>query len=433
MTEQVNFDARTEQVVLGCILLDASLYTEAASRLRVDDFYIASHRMIFERMGQLDRRGSSIDFVTLQQIMGQDEIKAVGGVSYLAGLTEGLPRRLAVTEYATIVAEKSMLRRVERVCAQTAARAAAGETSAETLLNTAIRDLEDASLSNSSDQDLESVGTWLDTNDIFEQRTPGLKTGIDELDELTYGLHAEELTVIAARTSMGKTSHAGTISWEMARRGKSVACFLNEQRKASFIGRMLCGRSGVSYNTYRRGTLDWVEKQYIESTREEFRKLPIFIDQRSSMSVASIRAKAARLKRSGELDVILVDQLSRVSREGLWEKGMRTDEVIGEKVSALKGIAVDLKVPLVLYHQVGRGSVKNQDSIPTLVDLAESGKIEQHADNVAFLHRPGYYNRDDQTIKDKAQINVAKQRDGDTGTVECEFIGACCLWRNKKR
>jgi replicative DNA helicase len=433
MTEQANFDAHTEQVVLGCILLDASLYAEASSRLRVDDFYLASHRMIFERMGQLDRDHRAIDFVTIQQVMGQDELKAVGGVSYITSLTDGLPRRLAITEYATIVAEKSMLRRIERVCAQTAARAAAGDTSAESILNTAIRDLEDATLSNSSDQDLHSVGQWINENDIFAQRTPGLKTGIDEYDELTYGLNKGELTMFAGRSSMGKTSHCGTIAWEIARRGHSVAVFINEQAERSFIGRMLCGRAGVSYNAYRRGTLDWVERQYIESTREEFRKLPIFIDQRSSMSVASIRAKSARLKRSGELDVVLIDQLSRVSREGIFEKGMRTDEVIGGKVSAIKGMAVDLDVPVGLYHQLNRATTKNEGGRPSLENLKNSGEIEEHADNVALFHRPGYYDQRDSTLKGKDEIIIAKQREGPVGVAECEFVPETCCWRNRKK
>jgi replicative DNA helicase len=365
--------------------------------------------------------------------MGQDELKAVGGVSYITSLTDGLPRRLAITEYATIVAEKSMLRRIERVCAQTAARAAAGDTSAESILNTAIRDLEDATLSNSSDQDLHSVGQWINENDIFAQRTPGLKTGIDEYDELTYGLHKGELTMFAGRSSMGKTSHCGTIAWEIARRGHSVAVFINEQAERSFIGRMLCGRAGVSYNAYRRGTLDWVERQYIESTREEFRKLPIFIDQRSSMSVASIRAKSARLKRSGELDVVLIDQLSRVSREGIFEKGMRTDEVIGGKVSAIKGMAVDLDVPVGLYHQLNRATTKNEGGRPSLENLKNSGEIEEHADNVALFHRPGYYDQRDSTLKGKDEIIIAKQREGPVGVAECEFVPETCCWRNRKK
>jgi replicative DNA helicase len=424
------FDAQAERVVLGCILLDAALYHDASAKLRVEDFFLASHRIIYERMGQLSAKGCSIDFVTLQQIMGQDEIFAVGGVSYITSLTDGLPRRLAVDEYAAIVAEKSMLRKVKQICAQAVAKADAQNESAEVLLNRTISALEDAVLTNTADADLESVGQWLDKNDVFAERKKGVETGITDYDELTFGMHAGELTVFAGRTSMGKTSFCGTIAWQMALRGRHVAVFLNEQQKASFIGRMLCGRSGVGFNNYRRGQLDWVERQYIEDAVKEFRTLGIYIDQRSSMSVGSIRAKAARLKRSGELDVILIDQHSRVNGEGIYVKGMRGDEVIGEKVSAIKGIAVDLDVPVGLFHQLNRDTTKNDEGRPTLSNLKNSGATEEHADNVALFHRPGYYKRDD-TKKDEAEIIIAKQRDGETGTVHCEFVGYNCMWRNK--
>jgi replicative DNA helicase len=427
-----NIDA--EVTILGAVLLDNAAFEEAAEKIQSDDFSLDSHRRIFLRMADLMRTRRSVDIVTLaHELSKHKEIESIGGVAYLASLTEGLPRRPVIGEYIRIVKDKSLLRRLMGICSMAIARAADQGESALELLSVTMQNLSDIESSGMQGSDLESVGQWLSKNDVFEERKPGIFTGIDDYDQMTFGLHPEELTIIAARTSMGKTAHCGTITWKMAVGGKCVAAFINEQSKHSFIGRMLCGRSGVSFKSYQRGQMDWVEKQYIQDAEQEFRKLPIFWDQRSSMSVASIRAKAARLKRSGELDVILVDQLSRVSAEGIYQKGMRGDEVIGEKVSALKGIAVDLQVPLVLYHQVGRGAIKNQDSRPTLADLAESGKIEQHADNVAFLHRPGYYNRDDESLKYKAEIFIAKQRDGETGSVECEFVGYNCLWRNKSK
>lgn len=432
MNEQGNFDVQAERVVLGCILLEQSMYVEASDRLRIDDFYLASHRILFERMGDLYRKARSIDFVTLQQIMGQDEIAAVGGVSYICDLTNGLPRRLAIKEYAAIVAQKALLRRIEQTCQQAANRAAEENADPEAILNQTIRSLEDAVLTNPADSDLESVGQWLATNDVFEERIPGIFTGLEDYDEITFGLHPGELTVFAGRTGMGKTSHCGTIGYQMALRGKCVAIFLNEQQKASFLGRMLCGRSGVSFKSYRRGQLDMIEKIYIQDAVEEFKKLPIFWDQRGSMSVASIRAKAARLKRNGELDVILIDQLSRVSGEGIYQKGMRGDEVIGEKVSAIKGIGVDLGVPVGLYHQLNRDTTRNDESRPTLANLKGSGAIEEHADNVAMFHRTGYYKRDKATEND-AEIVIAKQRDGQTGTVHCEFLGYNCRWQDRSR
>ena len=423
-----------ERVILAAILLDNNAFEEAAEKLREDDFHLDSHRMIYRRMAGLMNSRRSVDIVTLaEELSRYKEIESVGGVTFLCSITEGIPRRPVIGEYIGIVRDKSLLRKMMSACSLAIARAGDQSEPALELLGATMQNLSDIESSGMQGADLESVGQWLSKNDVFAERKPGIFTGIDDYDQMTYGLHPEELTIIAARTSMGKTAHCGTIAWKMAVGGKCVAAFINEQSKHSFLGRMLCGRSGVSFKSYKRGQMDWVEKQYIEDAEQEFRKLPIFWDQRSSMSVASIRAKAARLKRSGELDVILVDQLSRVSAEGIYQKGMRGDEVIGEKVSALKGVAVDLQVPLVLYHQVGRGAIKNQDSRPTLADLAESGKIEQHADNVAFLHRPGYYNRDDESLKYKAEIFIAKQRDGETGSVECEFVGQTCLWQNKKR
>jgi replicative DNA helicase len=415
-----------ERTILGAVLLDNNAFEVAAEKLQAEDFSLDSHRRIFLRMADLMNSQRAIDIVTLANALTQrKEIEAVGGVAYLASLTEGLPRRPVIGEYIRIVKDKSLLRKLMSTCSLAIARAADQPESALELLGDTMRNLdqiEDASLRGA---DLESVGQWLNQNDVFAERVPGIFTGIDEYDELTYGLHRGELTVFAGRTSTGKTSHCGTVAWQIARRGKCVAVFINEQQKQSFIGRMLCGRSGVSFKAYRRSQLDMIERIYIEDAVKEFKTLPIFWDQRSSMSVASIRAKAARLKRSGELDVILIDQLSRVSGEGIWQKGMRSDEVIGEKVSALKGMAVDLDVPVGLYHQLNRETTKNEESRPRLENLRGSGNIEEHADNVAMFYRP-------KPTELEAEILVLKQRDGAVGTAHCEFVGEVCLWRNKR-
>ena len=420
----VNVDA--ERTILGAVLLDSDAFETAAEHLASDDFSLDSHRRIFLRMAELMNSQRAIDIVTLANVLTKrKEIEAVGGVAYLASLTEGLPRRPVIGEYIRIVKDKSLLRKLMSTCSLAIARAADQPESALELLGDTMRNLdqiEDASLRGA---DLESVGQWLNQNDVFAERVPGIFTGIEDYDELTYGLHRGELTVFAGRTSTGKTSHCGTVAWQIARRGKCVAVFINEQQKQSFIGRMLCGRSGVSFKAYRRSQLDMIERIYIEDAVKEFKTLPIFWDQRSSMSVASIRAKAARLKRSGELDVILIDQLSRVSGEGIWQKGMRSDEVIGEKVSALKGMAVDLDVPVGIYHQLNRETTKNEESRPRLENLRGSGNIEEHADNVAMFYRP-------KPTELEAEILVLKQRDGAVGTAHCEFVGEVCLWRNKR-
>ena len=436
MTDQTNYDDPLpasidgERTILGAILLDNEAFAQAEEHLRPADFSLDSHRRIFQRMADLMHQFRAVDIVTLaNELTKNKEIEAVGGVAFLASLTEGLPRRPVISDYIRIVKDKSLLRKAMLICNKGYLRAADQFEPGETVITSIMRDLEDAVDSNMQGQDLESVGQWLDHNDVFAPRVPGIKTGIDDYDEMTAGLHPGELTIIGARTSMGKTSHACTIAWQIATRGKSVSVFLNEQRKASFVGRMLCGSGTVSFKAYQRGTLDWVEKAYIDDALKIFKTLPIFWDQRSSMSIASMRARSARLKRSGELDAIVIDQLSGLSNEGFYEKGKRFDLIVGDKVQALKDMAMELDVPVVVYSQVTRASTKNKDFRPTLADLKESGNIEDKADNVDFLHRPKYY---DGASTDADEIIRAKCRDGETGIVKCEFVPQCCLWRNRK-
>ncbi len=426
-----NIDA--ERTILGAVLLDNAFHAEAAEVLSPDDFSLDSHRRLFLRMGELMDKGRAVDIVTLANKLAKyKEVERIGGVAYLASLTEGLPRNPVIEDYIRIVKDKSLLRRLMGICSSAIAKAADQSEDATGVLSTTLQQLSDIENDSMRGADLESVGQWLNTNDIFADRIPGIPTGIEEYDELTGGLRQAELTIFAGRTSMGKSSHCGTIAWQMARAGKSVAVFSNEQQKASLVGRMLCGRSGVSFKNYRAGTLDMIERVYIEQAREEFTKLPIFMDQRPTMSVSSIRARAARLQRSGDLDVILIDQLNRISNEGIWQKGMRSDELVGEKVAAIQGIAQQLHVPVCLYHQLNRETAKNDEGRPTLVNLKNSGAIEEHADNIALFHRPSYYNRDE-SRKTEAEIVLAKQRDGETGTAHCEFHGYNCLWQSRRR
>ena len=422
-----NIDA--ERTILGAICLDPSALIEAQEKLRADDFSLDSNRRIFLRMAEVARSGSSVDIVTLaQRLAEKKEIQNIGGVAYLASLTEGLPLRPVIEDYIRIVKDKSQLRRLIAICSSAIDKAADQSESAGNLVAGLASDIRDLEISGSESTELESVGEWLGKNDVFAERKPGIMTGIDAHDDLTYGLQDGELTVVGARTSMGKTSHACTITWRIARRGKSVAVYLNEQSKPSFVGRMICGRANVSFKAYRRGTLDFVEKQYVEDARAEFLTLPIFWDSRPSMSLAAIGGKAKRLKRTDELDVIVIDQLTGISNEGFWEKGKRTDEMIGDKVRAIKALGMELGVPVVLYHQLNRASTRNKDMRPSLTDLQDSGKIEQTADNVDFLHRPSYY---DHSNEESDEIIRAKARDGETGTVKVEFIPWCCRWQDK--
>jgi replicative DNA helicase len=422
-----------ERVILGAILLDNKAYEETEGKLRSEDFSLDANRRIYECIGRLLRKGVSVDLVTLSnELRTSHELDAVGGVSYLSSLTDGLPRRIAIGDWVNVVKDKSLLRQVMTICNSGIGHAQDQFEPALDIINRVVTRLEDAVHSNSQGTELESVAQWLNENDIYAERQPGIMTGIEEYDELTYGLHPGELTVIAARTSMGKTAMACTLSWQVARRGKAVALFLNEQRKKSFMGRMLCGQANVSLKSYFRGQMDWVEKQYIDDARALFMKLPIFWDERSSMSVPGIRAKCARLQREGDLDLIIIDQLSGLNNQGLGiESGMRTDEKIGMKVRAVKAIGMDLGVPVILFHQLNRETTKNEDARPGLQNLKNSGDIEEAADQISFLYRPGYYKPHEADLKDKDEWILAKARDGPTGVAHVTFVPDYCLWRNR--
>lgn len=420
-----------ESTILGAILLENNCLTDAQEKLKPEDFVLDSHRRIYRRMTELALAGRAVDLVTLaHELARYKEIESVGGVAFLAGLTEGLPRRPQIDDYIRIVRDKSVLRQIILTCQATIARASDQSDSALDVLAYHEGKLETIANSSEESSDLESVGQWLKQNDVFAERVPGIMTGIDDYDELTGGFQPGELTVIAGRPGAGKTSNACTLTWQIASRGKSVATFINEQRKQSFAGRMLCGRGGISFKHYVRNQLDWVEKQYIEDAMRDFKTWPIYWESRTPMTIASIRAKCRRLKRGDDLDILIVDQLSGLSNDGFWEKGKRSDEIIGAKVKALKGVGVEMGIPVVVYVQLNRESTKGSDTKPVLSSLKGSGEIEEHADNVDLLHRPSYYDRNS---KDDDLIIRAKSRDGETGDVHCEFVPSMCLWRNKKK
>jgi replicative DNA helicase len=420
-----------ERMVLGAALLEPDRLAEAQEKLRIEDFVTDSHQRIYRRLTDLAAAGRKIELTTLaEELAKHKEIDSVGGVAYILRLTEGLPRRPAIDEYVRILVDKSRLRQLILTCQATIARAADQSEPALDVMSYLEGRLEMMANSSEDSSDLESVGQWLNQNDVFAERAPGIMSGLDEYDELTGGYQPGELTVIAGRPGSGKTSMACTLTWQIARQGKSVGAFINEQRKQSFAGRMMCGRSGVSFKSYKHGTLDWVEKQYIEDAMRDMKTWPIYWESRTPMTIASVRAKSRRLHRAGDLDILEVDQLSGLSNDGFAEKGRRSDEIIGAKVKALKNIAVELGIPVVVFVQLTRSSTKNAESRPTLADLKGSGEIEDHADNVDLIHRPRYYDRDS---KEDDLIIRAKSRDGETGDVRCEFVPGLCLWRNRKK
>ena len=439
-----NVDA--EKTILGAILLDNAAHSEAAEKLESDDFSLDSHRRIFLRMSELMDAQHAVDIVTLaNELTRYKEVDAVGGVAYLASLTEGLPRRPVIEEYIRIVKDKSLLRKLMAICSMAIARAADQGESALDVLGAAesqLMEVTEKGLTHGF-QSLHQIveHSFGSIDNLYKQsrEVTGLATSFTEFDRMTSGLQKGELIIIAARPSMGKTALAINIAQNAAiKSGAKVAVFSLEMSKESLLRRMLATQAWVDQRKLQTGFLGREDHDKLEKALGLLVESQLFIDDTAAISLAEMRAKARRLKQNaGGLDLIVVDYLQLMSAT-VPSSGRKNYENRTQEVSAisrgLKALAKELDVPVMALSQLSRASERRgEDKRPLLSDLRESGSIEQDADVVAFIHREAYYKRDEEmseTDKAKSEIIVAKQRNGPTGTVYLSFLSRFTRFEN---
>ena len=431
-----NVDA--EKTILGAILLDNAAHSEASERLDADDFSLDSHRRIFLRMSELMNSQRAVDIVTLSnELTRHKEVESVGGVAYLASLTEGLPRRPVIEEYIRIVKDKSLLRKLMLICSADIARAAdQSETALEVLgaAETQLLEVGEKGIVHGLqplDQIVQhSFGT---IDNLYKQSraVTGLATDFTEFDRMTSGLQKGELIIIAARPSMGKTALAINIAQNAAvNHNAAVAVFSLEMSKEALLRRMLASQAWVDQRNLQTGFIRHEDHDKLQRALEQLIEARISIDDSAAISLSEMRAKARRMKQtSGGLDLVVVDYLQLMSAT-LPSAGGKRYENRTQEVSAisrgLKALAKELDVPVLALSQLSRNSERRgEDKRPLLSDLRESGSIEQDADVVAFIHRESYYNRDEEmsaSDKAKSEIIISKQRNGPTGTVLLSFV-----------
>jgi replicative DNA helicase len=430
-----NLDA--ERTILGAILLDNAAHSEASERLDADDFSLDSHRRIFLRMSELMESQRAVDIVTLaNELARYKEVEAVGGVAYLASLTEGLPRRPVIEDYIRIVKDKSLLRRLMSICSVAIARAADQSETALEVLGAAESQLlevgEKGIVHGLESLDRIVQNSFGSIDNLYKQsrEVTGLATDFIEFDRMTSGLQKGELVIIAARPSMGKTAFAINIAQNAAvNHGATVAVFSLEMSKESLLRRMLASQAWVDQRKLQTGFIGREDQVKLERGLEQLIESRMFLDDSAGISLAEMRAKSRRLRQTaGGLDLIVVDYLQLMSAT-LPSAGGKKYENRVQEVSAisrgLKALAKELDVPVVALSQLSRSNEKRDDKRPMLSDLRESGSIEQDADVVAFIHREAYYNRDEEMSESdraKSEIILAKQRNGPTGTVHLNFI-----------
>ena len=436
-----------EMTILGAMLVEPLAITDATMLLVADDFALDSHRRIYAAMLRLSEAGHAVDIVTVaEDLRKQKELDSIGGVPYLASLSEGLPRKLSIESYVRIVRDKSLMRQLMTACDMGMVDAADQSQEALDVLNSVsnrLMEISDHAITGGFSDIGEIVKSSFGSIDkLYEQgrEVTGLATHYTEFDRMTSGLQDSELIIIAARPSMGKTAWAINIAQNSAvRDGKVVAVFSLEMSKESLLRRMLASEALVNSRKIQTGFLPKEDKGKLMAALERLVESKMFIDDTPGITLAEMRAKARRLKQQeGRLDLIMIDYLQLMTGSaGPGKKGFENrNQEVAAVSRGLKALAKEMKIPVIALSQLSRASEqRGGDKKPMLSDLRESGSIEQDADVVCFIHRDSYYNKDengdeDPESKGKAEIIIAKQRNGPTGSVHLAYLSDYTRFEN---
>ncbi len=430
-----------ERSILGGILLDNSLYDQAAEHLTGDDFSLDAHRRIYSRMRDLQETGRPVDMITLvEELDRRKEVEAIGGVAYLSSLIDGVPERPSIEHYVRIVRNKALLRGLINVAQLAIAEAIEHSDEAEDVLGRAEEAIFRLSENRITQGFMDIPGivkaSFGSLEELIDrgQEITGLETHYKKLDQLTGGFQPSDLIIIAARPSMGKTAFAMNIAENAAvTDSKVIGIFSLEMSREALLKRMLASHAQVDSKELNQGFLSKEDKRKLMGAVDRLMQSKLYIDDTPGISVSEMRAKARRLKQTEKrLDLVIVDYLQLMSAVPIGGKRFenRTQEVSAIS-RGLKALAKELRVPVVALSQLSRApESRGGDHRPQLSDLRESGSIEQDADVVAFIFREEYYKRDDPDLEGVAEIIIAKQRNGPTDTIKMAFRKNCTRFEN---
>ena len=428
---QPPFSPEAEASVLGGMLIDGAAVAKAVEAVDDSMFYREAHRRLFRAMTRLFEQGSVVDVITVsEELKKGNDLEQAGGLEYLATLLEAVPTAANLDYHARIVREKALLRRlIDAAHAIERDVHEPGERSVEEVLDQAEQRV--FRVSESRDR---AGFVWIKEvlypvfehiERLLESPTdiPGLETGFRDLDRMTTGLHAGDLAIVAGRPAMGKTSWVLNVAQSVAIEHEvPVAVFSLEMSKEQLVQRFLCAEGRVNAQRLRRGKLANEEYQRLARAVALLNTARIWIDDSATANVLEMKAKARRLKAEQDVGLVVVDYIQLMT--GARRTDNRVQEV-GEISRGLKSLARELEVPVVALSQLSRAPEQRPDRRPQLSDLRESGSIEQDADLVMFLYRQEYYHgptdKDGNSLEGKAELIVAKQRNGPTGTVDLFF------------
>ncbi|UAS27898.2 replicative DNA helicase [Staphylococcus pseudintermedius] len=433
-----------EQSVLGAIFLDPELMSSTQEILLPESFYRGAHQHIFRAMMDLNEDGKDIDIVTvLDRLTQEGVVNEAGGPQYLAEITSNVPTTRNIQYYTDVVFKNAVKRKLIHTADSIANDGYNDELDLDTVLNDAERRILELSSTRESDgfKDIRDVlGQVYDNAEQLDQnsgQTPGIPTGYRDLDQMTASFNRNDLIILAARPSVGKTAFALNIAQKVATHEDqyTVGIFSLEMGADQLATRMICSSGNVDSNRLRTGTMTEEDWNRFTVAVGKLSRTKIFIDDTPGVRITDIRSKCRRLKQEHGLDMIVIDYLQLIQGSGSRASDNRQQEV-SEISRMLKAIARELECPVIALSQLSRGVEQRQDKRPMMSDIRESGSIEQDADIVAFLYRDDYYNRGDgddddddggfepQTNDENGEIEIiiAKQRNGPTGTVKLHFM-----------
>ena len=426
-------DIEAEQAVIGSMLTDQDAVSSAIETLKPEDFYREDNKIIYEAILNIYNRAEPIDIITLKaELSSMNKLEAVGGLEYIAVLPDKVPTTANVDRYIKIVEEKAMLRNLIKTANEILNMGYEPTEEPERVMDLAEKKIFDVMQKKSQKgytpiKDV-LVESFAKLEELYNQKqhVTGVPTGFIDLDRMTAGLHGSEFILIAARPAMGKSAFALNIGAYAATANIPVAIFSLEMAKDQVANRILCSEALVDSNAVRTGELTDEDLSKLAETSGELSQAQIFIDDTAGISVMEIRAKCRKLKLEKNIGLVIIDYLQLVQGSG---KTSSREQEIAEISRSLKILAKEIEVPVIALSQLSRAVEARPDHRPMLSDLRESGSIEQDADIVMFLYRDDYYNEDSEK-KNQAEVIIAKQRAGSTGTVDLAWLGQYTKFAN---
>ena len=415
-----------ERAVLGSMLLKSDVSDDVALVLRTDDFYDEAHRRLYAHMRAIHDEGASLDPILLvERIKTAGDLEFIGGMAYLAEIMQSVATAAHAVYYAEVVRNKSTLRSLIHSSTEILREAYDASLDSREILARAEQKIFSI-LDTRSGGELDDIGSILqdamariDARMKKEHAIGGTETGFADLDAMTGGLHESELVILAGRPSMGKTALALNVAEFVAMRVAQPTLVVSlEMSSVELADRMLCSIAEVNGQRLRNGTISNEDRRRLVEKAAELSQAPLFVDDTPSRTITEIAAAARRLKRKSGLALVVIDYLQLIEPDN--PKDPRQEQV-AKIARRLKGLARELKVPVLCLAQLNRQAEATKDNRPRLSHLRESGAIEQDADVVMFIHREEYYATNDDEraqMAGQAELILAKQRNGPTGDVK---------------